>query len=101
MISVDMPGHYGAWIYYDTNNRPRKMIHQFFGTNRYWLTDLDADGIPDTRVNYNEGPNRGSKSIFVRGEWVDAKLLGTNATAVIDQKTTQFRFSDGRWTIVP
>lgn len=74
-----------------------KSIHQFFGANRYWLTDLDADGVPDTRVNYNEGPNHGSKSIFVKGEWVDADVRGTNAAAVIEQRSTKFQFSNGKW----
>jgi hypothetical protein len=100
MVSVDLPGHYGAWIYYDTNDKPRRMVHQFFGTNNYWLTDIDADGVPDTRVDYNEGPKKGSKSIFVKGEWIDADIRNTNATAVIEQRDTQFRFANGKWAAV-
>ena len=99
-ISVDIPGHYVSWIYYEaTNNKPRRMVHQFYGANRYWLTDLD--GVPDTRVDYNPGPTRGSKSIFVKGEWIDAEIRSTNATAVIDQQRTDFKFSNGKWNAAP
>lgn len=100
MISVEIPGHYAAWIYYEpTSNAPYKMIHQFYGTNRYWLTDQNVDGIPDSRVNYNDGPKRGSKAVFMDGNWIEAELLGTNATAVIDEKPTRLQFADGKWTI--
>ena len=100
MLSVEIPGHYAAWIYYkQTSSAPYKMVHQFYGTNRYWLTDRDADGIPDSRVDYNEGPKRGSESIFMNGDWIDAKLLGTNATAIIDGKQTRLQFADGKWSI--
>jgi hypothetical protein len=98
MISVDIPGHYGAWIYYSSNDKPRRMVHQFYGTNRYWLMDIDADGIPDTRTDYNEGPKRGSKSIFVKGDWIEADVRFTNATAVVEERAVKFQFANGKWT---
>src|SRR5688572_7598895 len=44
MVSVDIHGEYGSWLYYDPiSQKPKKMVHQFYGTNNYWLTDSDAD----------------------------------------------------------
>ena len=98
MVSVDIHGEYGSWLYYDpVSQKPKKMVHQFYGTNNYWLTDSDADGIPDTKVDYNPGPKKGFKSIFLKGDWIEADIHFTNATATIDGMQKSFTFQNGKW----
>jgi hypothetical protein len=79
-----------------TNRSVRKIIQQTtVGSNRFWLTDSNGDGVPDERKQFGQR----EREILLRGEWAASRGLYSTMEALVDSNWTQVHFTNGRWRV--
>ena len=87
---------YEITVFFDSTNRAvRKIIQQTtVGTNRYWLTDRNGDGLPDERQAFGDKV----EEVLFKGEWVEARGKASREI-ILDGNWTPIQFVEGAWRL--
>lgn len=85
---------YEITVFFDSSNRAvTKIIQQItIGTNQYWLTDRDGDGVPDQRQAFGNK----TEEVLFQGQW--SQVRGKSSRE-LDADTVHRRFLEIERTV--